>query len=384
MVAREHKTVRLYLEHSRVSGQSNMSYTSFAQKPHFLSRNSICCFCVERHCFSLQTICFPSPLSWTTAYLLQKKKNPVNDLVVWNKVLAFVQCDCSVFHFLFACHTNTPTEACARTSSVALWGFLTCLQFFWHIICCSQVDSNSSNHTSEACSRAHSESCTFDSFYANWCKGSFTLGPLEYGPWLVSCDVCRKSFETVGRLCNTDPWQNCTASMSNVLLLELRRGFFLRYFGCKCFLHLFCQNAPCAPSNIFKWGPFLSDNFVLITVQAFTTEVKWRHWSVRVRLAFTLVEDLWALCRTTPDFDSSFHTSVSLPDSWAKQPRARPWKTSCCFKCENTLVRQFVNEVRGRGVGLWKCSLKENMLYRAHRHGYGKWGSCKITLYGLD
>lgn len=96
--ASQHKTVGLYLEHSGVSGQSDMSYTSFAQKPHFLFRNNICCFCVERHCFILQAVYLPSPLRcWTTAYLLEKKLNSCQWFGCLKRVLAFVQGDCSVF-----------------------------------------------------------------------------------------------------------------------------------------------------------------------------------------------------------------------------------------------------------------------------------------------
>lgn len=135
--------LRLYLEHSRGSGQSNMSYTSFAQKPHFLFRNNICCFCVERHCFILHAVYFPSPLSWTTAYLLEKKLNSCEWFGLSKKVLAFVQCACSVFtSCLCAKHTQTPTGI--RAHFCCTFGFFK-LVLVHTVSCCNKMDSDSAS-----------------------------------------------------------------------------------------------------------------------------------------------------------------------------------------------------------------------------------------------
>lgn len=92
-----------------------MSYTSFAQKPHFLFQINICCFCVERHGFILQTVCFVLPC-WVEPLPICLKKNAilVNDLVVLKSV-GFCSGWLLCFHFLFACNTQTQWQRHACT-----------------------------------------------------------------------------------------------------------------------------------------------------------------------------------------------------------------------------------------------------------------------------
>lgn len=123
LVACQHKTVRLYLEPSWVSGQSNMSCTSFAQKPHFLSKVDICCFCVERHCFILHTVCFPSPTELNHCLSAWKRKSIlVNDSDVYTSV-GFCSVWLLCFHFLFACHTLKHTDRHACILLLLQFGF---------------------------------------------------------------------------------------------------------------------------------------------------------------------------------------------------------------------------------------------------------------------
>lgn len=160
-----------------------MSYTSFVQKPHFLFRNNICCFCVERHCFILQTVYLPSPLSWTTAYLLElnscqwfgclKKRWPLFSVIALFSLPVWVL------------HTQTHGQRhCVRTSFVAVWGFLSCLHFYLHISSCNKMDSDSAwCHPPTSLESAHLP--IQQVAQVDWCKGSVKHSSLEYRPWRV-------------------------------------------------------------------------------------------------------------------------------------------------------------------------------------------------------
>lgn len=126
---------------------------------------------VSRGTASFCFIFFPSPLSWTTAYLLERKKKIVSMIRVSKKVLAFVQCVFSVFtSCLHATHTNKLTEACVCTSSVAVWDFLTCLQLFLHIHFCTTVRNERAcwDPLTSHQPVAHSGRGKFDNFYVSW------------------------------------------------------------------------------------------------------------------------------------------------------------------------------------------------------------------------
>lgn len=113
-----------------------MSYTSFSQKPHFLSRNGICCFCVERSCFILPT-CLFSFLAWLEPPMFsRRKRNSCRRIWASKKDKEKhwpLFCAIALFS-LPVCMSHSRAEACVCTSSVAVWDFLTCLQFFLHTL----------------------------------------------------------------------------------------------------------------------------------------------------------------------------------------------------------------------------------------------------------
>lgn len=111
-----------------------------------------------------------SLLSWTTAYLLEKKRHSCR----WFGCLK----ECWLLFRVIAlfslpiCLQHTDTKTCVHTSSVALWGFWTCLlahRFFQKVT-----------------RREYAASSMVDSFYVSWSKGSFKLLP---EPWLVTIDA---------------------------------------------------------------------------------------------------------------------------------------------------------------------------------------------------
>lgn len=113
-----------------------MSYTSFSQKPHFLSRNDICCFCVERGCFSLQTCLFSFPAELNRCLSAWEQTKFLS--LIWvseekKKKLWSLFCAIALFS-LPVCMSHSHTEARVCTSAVALWEFLTCPQFFLRIL----------------------------------------------------------------------------------------------------------------------------------------------------------------------------------------------------------------------------------------------------------
>lgn len=111
-------------------------YTSFSQKPHFLSRNGICCFCVERSCFILPT-CLFSFLAWLEPPMFsRRKRNSCRRIWASKKDKEKhwpLFCAIALFS-LPVCMSHSRAEACVCTSSVAVWDFLTCLQFFLHTL----------------------------------------------------------------------------------------------------------------------------------------------------------------------------------------------------------------------------------------------------------
>ena len=84
----KHKTVRCHLEHSWVSTQSNISYISFAQKPHTSCPEVASAAFVSRGTASFCRLClfsFPTELNHCLS-AWKKKKSLVNVLGVYRSV----------------------------------------------------------------------------------------------------------------------------------------------------------------------------------------------------------------------------------------------------------------------------------------------------------
>lgn len=162
-----------------------MSYTSFSQKPHFLSRNGICCFCVERSCFILPT-CLFSFLAWLEPPMFsRRKRNSCRRIWASKKDKEKhwpLFCAIALFS-LPVCMSHSRAEACVCTSSVAVWDFLTCLQFFLHTLFFFPINRKTERNEwlslvgspklTSTCSHAAWKSGTFDSLHAicgrKWC-----------------------------------------------------------------------------------------------------------------------------------------------------------------------------------------------------------------------
>lgn len=150
-----------------------MSYTSFAQKPHTSCPEMTSAAFVSRGTASFCFIFFPFPTELNHCLSAWKENKIVSMIRVSKKVLAVVQCVCSVFtSCLHATHANKLTEACVHTTSVAVWDFLTCLQLFLHVHFCNKACNERAcwDPLTSLQPVARSGRGMFDNFYVSWCK----------------------------------------------------------------------------------------------------------------------------------------------------------------------------------------------------------------------